>query len=149
MISLAEDVRDIAGWPAIEWGMTEEEVREALAGRVGAITPVARFANSYAPIKGVVTIADYPFDVFPQFSLATGELCQVVFRASDAGPDRRDRMTHVLTGCYGRPVQRGTKRTWRGPTGEVELDTGKTAAHGERLWLRWYPIDGKEGIPCS
>ncbi|MGH7367471.1 MAG: hypothetical protein ACREK9_13770, partial [Candidatus Rokuibacteriota bacterium] len=72
MISLAEDVRDIAGWPAIEWGMTEEEVREALTGRVSPITPIAKFANAYAPIKGSVTIEEYPFEVFPQFSHATG-----------------------------------------------------------------------------
>ena len=73
MISLAEDIRDVAGWPAIEWGMTEEEVREALAGRVSPITPVAKFANSYAPIRGSVTIKGHPFEVVPQFSHTTGE----------------------------------------------------------------------------
>ena len=56
MISLAEDVRDIAGWPAIEWRMTEEEVREALAGRLSPITPIAKFANSYAPFKLVRSV---------------------------------------------------------------------------------------------
>lgn len=145
MISLADDVRDIAGWPAIEWGMTEEEVREALAGRVGPITPVARFANSYAPIKGALTIEEYPFEVFPQFSLSTGELCQVLFRASDADADRLERMSEILTACYGRPVERGTKRTWRGPTAAVELDTVGVSSHEEQLWLRWYPIHETEG----
>jgi hypothetical protein len=145
VIGLAEDVRDIAGWPAVEWGMTEEDVREALAGRVGPITPVARFANSYAPIKGALTIEAYPFEVFPQFSLETGELCQVVFRAGDADADRLDRMTEVLTACYGRPVERGTKRTWRGPGAQVELDTVKAPSDGEQLWLRWYPVEDAEG----
>ena len=145
MISLAEDIRDIAGWPAIEWGMTEEEVREALAGHVGPLTPVARFANAYAPLKGAVTIEGHPFEVFPQFAHETGELCQVVFRADDAGPDRLARMSEALTACYGRPLQRGTKRTWSGPSGRVELDTVTTPSDGERLWLRWYPLEAMDG----
>lgn len=145
MISLAEDVRDIAGWPAIEWGMTEEEVREALTGRVSPITPIAKFANAYAPIKGSVTIEEYPFEVFPQFSHATGELCQVLFRAADAEADRLERMSEILTACYGRPVERGTKRTWRGPTAAVELDAVKRSSPEEQLWLRWYPIQETEG----
>ncbi len=144
MISLAEDVRDIAGWPEIEWGMTEAEVRAALAGRVGAITPVARFANAYAPFKGALTIEEYPFDVFPQFSHATRELCQVLFRARDADADRLERMTEVLTACYGGPVERGTKRTWKGGTAAVELDTVKAPSHEEQLWLRWYPLGETE-----
>jgi hypothetical protein len=144
VISLAEDVRDIAGWPAIEWGMSEEEVREALAGRISPITPIARFANSYAPIKGALTIEEYPFEVFPQFSHATGELCQVLFRAGDADADRLVRMREVLTACYGRPVERGTKRTWRGPTAAIELDTVKLSSHEEQLWVRWYPIQAAE-----
>ena len=144
MISLAEDIRDIAGWPAIEWGMSEEEVREALAGRMSPITPIARFANSYAPITGALTIEEYPFEVFPQFSHATGELCQVLFRADDADADRLVRMREILTACYGRPVERGTKRTWRGATAAVELDTVKLPSHEERLWLRWYPIEETE-----
>lgn len=139
MISLAEDVRDIAGWPAIEWGMTEAEVREALGGRVGPITPVARFANAYASFKGALTIEEYPFEVLPQFSHVTGELCQVLFRASDADADRLDRMTEILTACYGGPVERGTKRTWRGDTAAVELDV-KASSDEKQLWLRWYPI---------
>ena len=53
----------------------------------GFVTPVARFANAYTPSKGALTIEEYPFDVFPQFSHATGELCQVLFRASDADAD--------------------------------------------------------------
>lgn len=145
MISLAEDVRDIAGWPAIEWGMTEEEVREALTGRVSPITPIAKFANAYAPIKGSLTIEEYPFEVFPQFSHATGELCQVLFRAADAEVDRLARMSELLTACYGRPVERGTKRTWWGPTAAVELDTVKLSADEAQLWLRWYPIQETEG----
>ena len=82
MISLADDVRDIAGWPAIEWGMTEEEVRQALTGRVSPITPIAKFAKAYAPIKGSLMIEEYPFEMIPQFSHATGELCQVGCRVS-------------------------------------------------------------------
>ena len=145
MISLAEDVRDIAGWPAIEWRMTEEEVREALAGRLSPITPIAKFANSYAPFKGSVTIEGYPFEVVPQFSHATGELCQVLFRAADAEAERIVRMSDLLTACYGSPVEGETKRTWRGPTTAVELDTVKRSPHGERLWLRWYPSQETEG----
>lgn len=145
MISLAEDVRDIAGWPAIEWGMTEEEVREALAGRVSPITPIARFANSYAPIKGSVTIEGYPFEVVPQFSPATGGLCQVLFRAADAEAGRIALMSDLLTACYGSPVEGGTKRTWWGPEAAVELDTVKPSSHEEQLWLRWYPIQETEG----
>ncbi|HEX7785945.1 MAG TPA: hypothetical protein VF653_06965 [Methylomirabilota bacterium] len=145
MIGLAEDIRDIAGWPAIEWGMTEEEVREALEGRVGPITPVARFANSYAPLKGALSIEDHPFEVLPQFSLETGELCQVVFRGGDADADRLDRIMEVLTACYGPPVERGTRRTWRGSGAEVELDTVTTPSQGEQLWLRWYPVDDGQG----
>jgi hypothetical protein len=153
VISLAEDVRDIAGWPAIEWGMTEEEAREALKGRVSPITPIARFANSYAPIKGSVTIEGDRFEVVPQFSHATGELCQVLFRAADAETEQIARMSGLLTACYGSPVERGTKRTWRGPTAAVELDTVKWSSNGERLWLRWYPNQAScppEGeIECS
>ncbi len=145
MISLAEDVRDIAGWPAIEWGMTEDQVREALTGRVSPITPIAKFANAYAPIKGSVTIEEYPFEMFPQFSHATGELCQVLFRAADAEADRLERMSEILTACYGSPVERGTKRTWRGPTAVVELDTVKLSANDEQLWVRWYPVAEMEG----
>ena len=145
MISLAEDVRDIAGWPAIEWGMNEEQVREALTGRVSPITPIAKFANAYAPIKGSVTIEEYPFEMFPQFSHATGELCQVLFRAADAEADRLERMSEILTACYGSPVERGTKRTWRGPTAVVELDTVKLSANDEQLWVRWYPVAEMEG----
>ena len=145
MISLAEDVRDIAGWPAIEWGMTEDEVREALAGRVSPITPIAKFANSYAPIKGSVTIEGYPFEVVPQFSHATGELCQVLFRAADAGAERIARMSDLLTACYGRPVEGETKRTWWGPGAAVELDTVRPSSLEEQLWLRWYPIPETEG----
>ncbi|HEX7215155.1 MAG TPA: hypothetical protein VF578_13155 [Methylomirabilota bacterium] len=145
MISLAEDVRDIAGWPAIEWGMNEEQVREALTGRVSPITPIAKFANAYAPIKGSVTIEEYPFEMFPQFSHATGELCQVLFRAADAEADRLERMSEILTACYGSPVERGTKRTWRGPTAVVELDTVKLSANDEQLWVRWYPAEEMEG----
>ena len=145
MISLAEDVRDIAGWPAIEWGMTEEEVREALAGRVSPITPIAKFASSYAPIKGSVTIEGYPFEVVPQFSHATGELSQVLFRAADAEAERIARMSDLLTACYGSPVEGETKRTWSGPTAAVELDTVKRAADAAHLWLRWYPIQEREG----
>lgn len=145
MISLAEDVRDIAGWPAIEWGMNEEQVREALTGRVSPITPIAKFANAYAPIKGSVTVEEYPFEMFPQFSHATGELCQVLFRAADAEADRLERMSEILTACYGSPVERGTKRTWRGPTAVVELDTVKLSANDEQLWVRWYPVEEMEG----
>lgn len=145
MISLAEDVRDIAGWPAIEWGMNEEQVREALTGRVSPITPIAKFANAYAPIKGSVTIEEYPFEMLPQFSHATGELCQVLFRAADAEADRLERMSEILTACYGSPVERGTKRTWRGPTAVVELDTVKLSANDEQLWVRWYPVEEMEG----
>ena len=145
MISLAEDVRDIAGWPAIEWGMTEDQVREALASRVSPITPIAKFANAYASIKGSVTIEEYPFEMFPQFSHATGELCQVLFRAADAEADRLERMSEILTACYGSPVERGTKRTWRGSTAVVELDTVKVSANGEQLWVRWYPVEEMEG----
>lgn len=145
MISLAEDVRDIAGWPAIEWGMTEDQVREALASRVSPITPIAKFANAYASIKGSVTIEEYPFEMFPQFSHATGELCQVLFRAADAEADRLERMSEILTACYGSPVERGTKRTWRGPTAVVELDTVKLSANDEQLWVRWYPVEEMEG----
>ena len=145
MISLAEDVRDIAGWPAIEWGMNEAQVREALTGRVSPITPIAKFANAYAPIKGSVTIEEYPFEMFPQFSHATGELCQVLFRAADAEADRLERMSEILTACYGSPVERGTKRTWRGPTAVVELDTVKLSANDEQLWVRWYPVEEMEG----
>lgn len=145
MISLAEDVRDIAGWPAIEWGMNEEQVREALTGRVSPITPIAKFANAYAPIKGSVTIEEYPFEMFPQFSHATGELCQVLFRAADAEADRLERMSEILTACYGSPVERGTKRTWRGPTAVVELDTVKLSANDEQLRVRWYPVEEMEG----
>lgn len=145
MISSAEDVRDIAGWPAIEWGMTEEEVREALGDRVSPITPVAKFANADAPIKASVTIEECPFEVFPQFSRATGELCQVLFRAADAEPDRVGRMSEILTACYGGPIERGTRRTWWGPTAALELDTGKRSAHQTQLWLRWYPIQETGG----
>ncbi len=145
MISLAEDVRDIAGWPAIEWGMNEEQVREALTGRVSPITPIAKFANAYAPIKGSVTIEEYPFEMFPQFSHATGDLCQVLFRAADAEADRLERMSEILTACYGSPVERGTKRTWRGPTAVVELDTVKLSANDEQLRVRWYPVEEMEG----
>ena len=140
MISLAEDVRDIAGWPAIQWGMTEEEVREALAGRVSPIAPIAKFANSYAPIKGSVTIEGYAFEVVPQFSHATGELCQVLFRAADAEAERIARMSDLLTACYGRPVEEETKRIWWGPEAAVELDTVRPSSLEEQLWLRWYPI---------
>ena len=145
MISLADDIRDIAGWPAIEWGMTEEEVREALAGRVSPITPIARFANSYAPIKGSVTIEGYSFEVVPQFSHATGELCQVLFRAGDAEAERIARMSDLLTACYGSPVEGETKRTWWGPDAAVEFDTFKPFSLEEQLWLRWYPIQETEG----
>jgi hypothetical protein len=145
VISLVEDVRDIVGWPAIEWGMTEGEVREALAGRVSPVTPIAKFANAYAPMKGSVTIEEYPFEVFPQFSHATGELCQVLFRAADAEAGRRERMSEILTSCYGRPVEQGTKRTWWGPTAAVELDTVRQSSHEKQLWLRWYPIQETEG----
>jgi hypothetical protein len=145
VISLAEDVRDIAAWPAIEWGMSEEQVREALTGRVRPITPIAKFANAYAPIKGSVTIEEYPFEMFPQFSHATGELCQVLFRAADAEADRLERMSEILTACYGSPVERGTKRTWRGSTTVVELDTVKLSANDEQLWVRWYPVEEMEG----
>jgi hypothetical protein len=144
VISLADDVRDIAGWPAIEWGMTEEEVRNALTGRLSPITPIAKFASAYAPVKGSVTIEEYLFEVLPQFSHATGELCQVLFRAADAETDRLERMNEVLTACYGRPVGRGTKRTWRGPTEAVELDTVKLSSREEQLWVRWYPIEEME-----
>jgi hypothetical protein len=140
VISLVEDVRDIVGWPAIEWGMTEEEAREALAHRVSPVTPIAKFANAYAPMKGSVT-----FEVFPQFSHATGELCQVLFRAADAEAGRRERMSEILTSCYGRPVEQGTKRTWWGPTAAVELDTVRRSSHEKQLWLRWYPIQETEG----
>jgi hypothetical protein len=133
--------------------MTEEEVREALTGRVSAIAPIARFANSYAPIKGSVTIEGDRFEVVPQFSHATGELCQVLFRAADAEAERIARMSDLLTACYGSPVERGTKRTWWGPTAAVELDTTKGPSHEERLWLRWYPNQAScppEGeIECS
>lgn len=145
MISLAEDVRDVAGWPAIEWGMTEEEVREALAGRVSPITPVAKFANSYAPIKGSVTIEGHPFEVVPQFSHATGELCQVLFRAADAEAERIARMSDLLTACYGNPVGGKTKRTWRGPGAAVELETVTLSSFEDQLRLRWYPIQDTEG----
>ena len=145
MISLVEDVRDIAGWPAIEWGMTEEEVRQALMGRVSPITPIAKFANAYAPIKGSLMIEEYPFEMIPQFSHATGELCQVLFRAADADAGRLARMSDLLTAYYGSPVKRGTKRMWRGPTAAVELDTVKRISHGERSWLRWYPNQEAEG----
>ncbi len=144
MTSLAEDVRsladvrNLAGWPAIEWGMTEEEVADALEGRLTPIIPVARFASAYAPAKGVLTIEEHPFEVFPQFSLDTGELCQVLFRASDVNRDRLERISALLTVGHGRPVEQGTRRTWIGPTAAVELDT-------ERLWLRWYPITDAEG----
>ena len=141
MISLAEDVRDIAGWPAIEWGMTEEEVREALTGRVNPITPIAKFANSYASIRGSVTIEGYPFEVLPQFSHTTGELCQVLFRAADAEAERIARISDLLTACYGSPVEGETKRTWWGPATVVELDTVKLSSE-EQSWLRWYPIQG-------
>jgi hypothetical protein len=142
VISLAEDIRDIAGWPALEWGMTEDDVRDTLAGRLSQITPIARFANSYAPMKGTLTIEEYPFEVFPQFSDDTGELCQVLFRAGDADGDRLGRMTEILTACYGRPVEQGTRRMWWGPTSAVELDTARVSANDEQLWLRWYPIRG-------
>jgi hypothetical protein len=142
---LAEDVRDIAGWPAIEWGMTEEEVREALTGRVSPITPIAKFANSYAPIKGSVTIEGDPFEVVPQFSRTTGELCQVLFRAADAEADRIARMSDLLTACYGSPAEGETKRTWWGPGAAVELATVKRSSPEEELWLRWYPIQETEG----
>ena len=145
MISLAEDVRDVAGWPAIEWGMTEEEVREALAGRVSPITPVAKFANSYAPIRGSVTIEGHPFEVVPQFSHATGELCQVLFRAADVEAERIARMSDLLTACYGNPVGGKTKRTWRGPGAAVELETVKLSSFEDQLRLRWYPIQDTEG----
>ena len=49
MIRLAEDVCDIAGWPAIEWEMTEEDVRSALTSRLGPITPIAKRASAHAP----------------------------------------------------------------------------------------------------
>jgi hypothetical protein len=144
VISLAEDVRDIAGWPAIEWGMTEAEVREALAGRVSPIAPVARFANAYASFKGTLRIEEYPFEVLPQFSHATGELCQVLFRASDADADRLERMTEILTASYGEPLELGTKRTWKSGAAAVELDTVKVPSHEEQVWLRWYPIGETE-----
>ena len=145
MISVAEDVRDIAGWPAIEWGMTEGEVREALAGRLSPIMPIARFANAYAPFKGSVTIEGYAFEVVPQFSHATGELCQVLFRAGDAEAERIARMSDLLTACYGSPVEGETKRTWWGPEAAVELDTVEPSSLEEQLWLRWYPIPELEG----
>ena len=145
MISLAEDVRDIAGWPAIEWGMTEEKVREALTGRLSPITPIARFAGAYAPIKASVTIEGYSFEVIPQFSVATGELSRVLFRATDAEAERIARISDLLTACYGSPAEWGTKRTWRGPGAAVELDTVELAPHEARLWLRWYPIRETEG----
>ena len=52
-----------------------------------------------------------------------------------------------LTACYGSPVERGTKRTWRGPTAgvELELDTIKLSANDEQLWVRWYPVEEMEG----
>jgi hypothetical protein len=145
VISLAEDAREIAGWPAIEWGMTEEEVREALASRVSPITPIARFANAYAPIKGSLTIEGYPFEVFPQFSHGTGELCQVLFRAADASAERLARISELLTARYGRPVEQGTKRTWWGPTAAVELATVQQPSHETQVWLRWYPVENTEG----
>jgi hypothetical protein len=145
VISLAEDVRDIAGWPALEWGMTEEEVREALAGRVRPITPIAKFASSYAPVKGSATIEGYSFEVVPQFSHATGELCQVLFRATDADEDRLARMSDLLTACYGSPVEGETKRTWWGPGAGVELDTVKLSSREAQGWLRWFPIRETEG----
>jgi hypothetical protein len=145
VISLAEDVREIAGWPALEWGMTEEEVREALPGRASPITPIARFANGYAPIKGSLMIEEYPFEVFPQFSHGTGELCQVLFRAADAGAGWLARMSELLTARYGRPVEQGTKRTWWGSTAAVELTTVQWFSHETQLWLRWYPVEEREG----
>jgi hypothetical protein len=146
VISLAEDVRDIAGWPAVEWGMTEEEVREALAGRVSSITPIARYANAYAPIKSSLMIEGYPFEVFPQFSHGTGELCQVLFRAADADAGRLARMSELLTARYGRPVEQGTKRTWWGPTAAIELTTVQRSSYETQLWLRWYPAHRLRGL---
>jgi hypothetical protein len=145
VISVAEDVRDIAGWPAIEWGMTEEDVRDALAGRVSAITPVAHFARAYASIKGSVTIEECRLEMFPQFSHASGELCQVLFRATEAGADRLSRLTDRLTARYGAPITSGTRRTWRGTTGVVELDTVPRSSDEAQWWLRWYPVTDAEG----
>lgn len=145
MASDGVDVRDIAGWPGIDWGMTEQEVREALGGRVRPVTPIARFANAYAPMKGSVTIEEYPFEVFPQFSHATGDLCQVLFRAAEAEAGRRERMSEILTACYGRPVEQGTKRTWWGATAAVELDSVWRSSREGQVWLRWYPIQAAEG----
>src|SRR5574341_879325 len=102
--------------------MTEEEVREALSGRVSPITPIAKFANSYAPIKGSVTIEGYPFEVVPQFSHATGEPCQVLFRAADAEAERIARMSDLLTAYYGSPAEVETQRIWWGAAAAVELD---------------------------
>jgi hypothetical protein len=149
VISLAEDVRGIAGWPAVEWGMIEEEVREALEGRVTAITPAAKFASSYAPTKAVVTIEGEPLEMVPQFSYATGELCQVLFRAVDAEAERIRRLSDLLTACYGPPVARAAKRTWLGPADAVELDTVRGAAAGEQLRLRWYPLSEIEAEPAA
>ena len=142
MISLADDVRDIAGWPAVEWGMTEEEVRDALSGRVRPITPIAKFANSYAPIKTVVTIEGEAFEVVPQFSHTNGELCQVLFLAVDAEAEQIGRISDRMTACYGRPVEGVAKRTWWGPADVVELDTVKGLPPGKQLRLRWYPAQG-------
>lgn len=142
MISLADDVRDIAGWPAVEWGMTEEEVREVLKGRVRAIAPIAKFASSYAPIKAVVTIEGYPFEMVPQFAHTTGELGQVLFRTAHAEATQIRRISDLLTGCYGRAVEGVGKRTWWGPADAVELDIVKGAPPGKQLRLRWYPVTG-------
>ena len=142
MISVAEDVRDIAGWPAVEWGMSEDEVRTALAGRATPIVPVARFANGYAAIRGSLTIEGCRFGVFPQFSHDTGEPCQVVFRGGGAEAGRLERMSEVLTACYGRPGERGTKRTWWGPSDAVQLDIVEGASREDQMWLRWYPHAG-------
>lgn len=140
MISLAEDIRDVVvGWQEIRWGMTEDEVREALPGRAIPITPAAKFVSSYAPFKASLAIEEHPFEVFPQFSYSTGELCQVLFRAADADAERRARLSGLVTAWYGPPVERGTKQTWRGSIATVELDTVNLSAEEKQLWLRWYP----------
>jgi hypothetical protein len=134
---LADDVRDLA--------RTESSRCSRRTGIPGSGATIAKFANSYAPITGLVTIEGYPFEVLPQFSHTTGELCQALFRAADAEAERIARIGDLLTACYGSPVEGETKRTWWGPATAVELDTVKLSPREERSWLRWYPIQGTEG----
>jgi hypothetical protein len=123
-------------WPALRWGMTEEEVLRAMPGQAARLDPPERLADGRVVAVGLEHLAIGGVDFRVRFVFAEGRLAVVSLKnyperlASDAD---HDRLKALLAAELGPPAADARDSS------VVDYRQARWDAPGERVDLKYIP----------